>query len=109
MERILRDPELLKLGGQRREVTILFSDIRSFTALTEKLPPQQLTRLLNEYFEAMTEEVFATEGVVDKFVGDAIMAFWGAPVDSTGSGGPGGEDCDEYGKPPEAAARQMAF
>jgi class 3 adenylate cyclase len=81
MEAILREPELLKLGGQRREVTILFSDIRSFTGLSEKLPPQQLTRLLHEYFDAMTDEVFATEGIVDKYVGDALMAFWGAPIE----------------------------
>jgi class 3 adenylate cyclase len=81
MEAILRDPKRLTLGGQRREVTILFSDIRSFTSLTEKLPPHQLTALLREYFDAMTEEVFATEGIVDKYVGDAIMAFWGAPIE----------------------------
>jgi len=81
MDAILREPARLKLGGQRREVTILFSDIRSFTSLTEKLPPQQLTGLLREYFDAMTDEVFATEGIVDKYVGDAIMAFWGAPIE----------------------------
>lgn len=81
MEAILKDPNRVKLGGQRREVTILFSDIRSFTTLTEKLPPQELTQLLQEYFNEMTEEVIASEGVVDKFIGDAIMAFWGAPID----------------------------
>jgi adenylate cyclase len=81
MEAILREPERLKLGGQRREVTILFCDIRSFTGLSERLPPQELTRLLNEYFDAMTDEVFATEGIVDKYVGDALMAFWGAPIE----------------------------
>jgi adenylate cyclase len=59
----------------------MFSDIRSFTALSEKIPPQQLTRMLQEYFDEMTEEVIATEGVIDKFIGDAIMAFWGAPID----------------------------
>jgi class 3 adenylate cyclase len=79
LEAILRDPTLLE--GKRREVTILFSDIRSFTSLSEKTPPQQLTRMLQEYFTAMTEEVAATEGVVDKYIGDAIMAFWGAPVE----------------------------
>jgi class 3 adenylate cyclase len=81
MEAILADPGRLGLGGQRREVTILFSDIRSFTKLTEQLPPQQLTRLLQDYFTAMTEEVMATDGVVDKYIGDAIMAFWGAPIE----------------------------
>jgi class 3 adenylate cyclase len=81
MDAILADPSRLGLGGQRREVTILFSDIRSFTKLTEQLPPQQLTRLLQDYFTAMTEEVMATDGIVDKFIGDAIMAFWGAPIE----------------------------
>jgi class 3 adenylate cyclase len=81
MEAILADPSRLGLGGQRREVTILFSDIRSFTKVTEQLPPQQLTRLLQDYFTAMTDEVMATDGIVDKFIGDAIMAFWGAPIE----------------------------
>lgn len=81
LETIVRDPESLKLGGQRREVSILFSDIRSFTTITESLPPQRLTTLLQEYFDEMTQEVFATDGVVDKFIGDAILAFWGAPID----------------------------
>ncbi|HKB59251.1 MAG TPA: adenylate/guanylate cyclase domain-containing protein [Gallionellaceae bacterium] len=81
MEAILKDPAKVTLGGQRREVTILFSDIRSFTSLSESLPPQQLTHILQEYFDEMTAEVIANEGVVDKFIGDAIMAFWGAPID----------------------------
>lgn len=69
------------LGGERREVSIFFSDIRSFTRLTENLPPQKLTEFMHEYFSEMTAEVEATGGVVDKFIGDAIMAFWGAPID----------------------------
>ncbi len=81
LEAILREPERLKLGGQRREVTVLFSDIRSFTAITERLAPQQLTRLLQEYFSEMAEAVFVTDGIVDKYIGDAIMAFWGAPIE----------------------------
>ena len=81
LEAILRDPDQLTLGGQRREVTILFSDIRSFTSLSERLPPQQLTQLLQEYFEAMTEEVLKEDGILDKYIGDAIMAFWGAPIE----------------------------
>jgi len=79
LEAILLDPN--RLESQRREVTIMFSDIRSFTSLSENLPPQQMTRMLHEYFDEMTEEVIATEGVVDKFIGDAIMAFWGAPIE----------------------------
>lgn len=81
MEAILKDPAKLGLGGQRREVTILFADIRSFTALSERLPPQTLTRMLQDYFTEMTDEVIANEGIVDKYIGDAIMAFWGAPID----------------------------
>ncbi len=81
LEAIIREPGLLTLGGQRREVTILFSDIRSFTSLSEKIPPQQLSRILQEYFTTMTDEVLATDGVVDKYIGDAIMAFWGAPIE----------------------------
>ncbi|MBL0144034.1 MAG: adenylate/guanylate cyclase domain-containing protein [Betaproteobacteria bacterium] len=81
LEAILSEPGKVSLGGQRREVTILFADIRSFTTLAEKLPPQTLTQLLQEYFEAMTEEVLREDGIVDKYIGDAIMAFWGAPID----------------------------
>jgi len=81
LEAILREPAKLALGGQRREVTILFSDIRSFTSLTERLPPQVLSRMLREHFDAMTQQVFASDGVVDKYIGDALMAFWGAPID----------------------------
>ncbi len=80
LEEILKDPESLKLGGQKREASILFSDIRSFTTITENLPPDKLTQLLKEYFTEMTKEILATDGVVDKFIGDAIMAFWGAPM-----------------------------
>lgn len=80
MEAILQEPHKLKLGGERREVTVLFSDIRGFTALSEQLPPQQLTHLLQEYFNEMTEAVMDTDGIVDKYIGDAVMAFWGAPL-----------------------------
>jgi class 3 adenylate cyclase len=81
MEAILKEPDRLKLGGQRREVTVLFADIRSFTTIAERLPPQQLTRLLQEYFGEMAEAVSVTDGILDKYIGDAIMAFWGAPID----------------------------
>lgn len=81
LDAILREPERLKLGGQRREVTVLFSDIRAFTSISEKLPPQQLTHLLQEYFSEMADAVFATNGILDKYIGDAIMAFWGAPIE----------------------------
>lgn len=81
MQQILKDPSLLKLGGQKKEVTVLFSDIRNFTTITESLDPESLTLLLHEYFTAMGKEILETDGVIDKFIGDAIMAFWGAPID----------------------------
>jgi class 3 adenylate cyclase len=81
LQAILKEPDKLKVGGQRREVTVLFSDIRSFTALAERLPPAALSLFLQEYFNEMTEAVFATDGILDKYIGDAVMAFWGAPID----------------------------
>jgi adenylate cyclase len=78
---VLRDPERLRLGGQTRVMTVLFSDIRGFTTLSHGLDPQALVALLNEYMTAMTEIVFRHDGVLDKYIGDAVMAFWGAPVE----------------------------
>lgn len=66
--------------GKRAELTILFSDIRGFTTLSEKMTPDQVVNILNEYLEAMTEIIFKHNGTVDKFEGDAIIAFWGAPT-----------------------------
>jgi adenylate cyclase len=77
-EKVLRDE--IKLGGERKEVTIFFSDIRSFTAISEKLEPEEVVDFLNEYMTLMVECINRTGGVVDKFIGDAIMATWGAPV-----------------------------
>lgn len=78
---ILKNPSAITLGGEEREITVLFSDIRGFTTLSESLPPKEVMRLLNDYFSVMTEEVIAHGGVLDKYIGDAIMAFWGAPLD----------------------------
>jgi adenylate cyclase len=75
---LLRDGALL--GGQEREVTILFADLRGFTTLSEKLTPQELLTLLNRYLDRMSTAIEAHGGVIDKFIGDAIMALFGAPV-----------------------------
>ena len=78
---LMKDPERLKLGGEERELTIMFCDIRGFTALAERLTPLQLTQFLNAYTDEMTEIIFRHWGTLDKFEGDAIMAFWGAPYE----------------------------
>ncbi len=80
IEEIMTDYDKLKLGGQKREITVFFSDIRGFTKISEQLDPEQLVNLLNEYLTEMTNLVMDNRGVVDKYMGDAIMAFWGAPV-----------------------------
>ncbi|GJQ36640.1 MAG: hypothetical protein JETCAE01_26500 [Anaerolineaceae bacterium] len=74
------DPNSLQLGGKRAEITALFADIRGFTTYSEKLPPERLVSILNLYLAAMADAVLAQEGTVDKFMGDAIMAWFNAPV-----------------------------
>lgn len=81
VELIVRDPSKLQLGGERRRMSVLFSDIRVFTALTETTEPQLLIKKLNAFFGAMTEEIFKQKGVLDKYMGDAVMAFWNAPFE----------------------------
>jgi len=77
---LLRTPTRLRLGGERRTMSVLFSDIAGFTSLSERLPPEAVGRLLNAYLERMTECVLDTCGTLDKFVGDAVMAEWNAPL-----------------------------
>lgn len=78
---MLKDPSKLKLGGDKKDLTVLFSDIRGFTTISEKLTPEELVHLLNEYLTAMTDIVFKYDGLLDKYMGDAIMAVYGAPLD----------------------------
>jgi len=70
----------LKLGGERKTAAVFFSDIRSFTAISENLQPEEVVDFLNEYMSVMVDCVNKTNGVVDKFIGDAIMAVWGTPI-----------------------------
>lgn len=79
-EQVIAGKVEVKKGGELRETTILFSDIRGFTAMSESAPPQEVVDMLNEYFELMVEIIFDQEGTLDKFVGDEIMALYGAPI-----------------------------
>jgi adenylate cyclase len=81
VEQMLKHPDKLKLGGEKRDISVIFSDIRGFTTISEGLTPEGLTHLLNEYLTAMTDVVFKYDGTLDKYMGDAVMAFYGAPLD----------------------------
>lgn len=80
VKQLLDNPDSFKLGGINQKVTILFADIRGFTALSERENPEKIVSLLNRYFSAMSEEIFAHEGTLDKYIGDGLMAIFGAPT-----------------------------
>jgi adenylate cyclase len=83
VEQLAQSPEKLVLGGEEREMTILFSDVRGFTSISEiyKHDPQGLTTLMNRFLTPLTNAILARKGYIDKYMGDAIMAFWNAPLD----------------------------
>lgn len=80
VDEVVRGQLAVEPGGVLRQATVLFADIRGFTAISERLPPQDLVSMLNGYFEIMVEIIFKHEGTLDKFIGDELMAVWGAPV-----------------------------
>ncbi|ACM19392.1 CHASE2 sensor adenylate/guanylate cyclase [Geotalea daltonii FRC-32] len=77
---LIDNPEMAKLGGERREVTVLFSDLVGFTTFSEQHSPEEVVAILNEYLGAMTDVILKWQGTLDKFIGDAIVVFWGAPL-----------------------------
>lgn len=81
VEEIIADPSRLKLGGSKRHMTALFTDVRSFSTISEKLDPEDLVHLLNRYLSAMSDVILEEKGTIDKYEGDAIIAFFGAPLD----------------------------
>ncbi len=81
IEKILKDPSKLELGGERRELSIFFSDLQGFSSISERLDPHTLTSLLNDYLSDMTDIILEEGGTLDKYEGDAIIAFWNAPID----------------------------
>jgi adenylate cyclase len=80
VEQVARNPKLLQLGGELREITVMFTDVRGFTRISEQFDPQGLTRFMNRFLTPMTELIQSHRGTIDKYMGDAIMAFWNAPL-----------------------------
>lgn len=80
VDQLADDPQALRLGGDRREMSVIFTDIAGFTTMSEELAPDQLTRLLNDYFDGMSDIIIAHGGAIDKFIGDAVVAHFGAPT-----------------------------
>lgn len=86
IEQIISDPSKLKLGGERKKISMFFSDLQGFTSISEKMSPENLTSLLNEYLTAMSNIILESGGTIDKYVGDAIVAFWNAPLSQENHG-----------------------
>jgi adenylate cyclase len=82
VDEVIAHPERLKLGGERREITILFTDLAGFTTISEGLEPEQVASVINRHLSGMTDTILEHSGTVDKFIGDGIMAFWGAPIEN---------------------------
>jgi len=83
VQKAVDNPQLLKLGGDNRELTIMFTDIRDFSSYSEKQSPEDLTQFINNFLTPMTDIILGHEGTIDKYIGDCIMAFWNAPLDVT--------------------------
>ena len=83
IEKIIRDPKHLQLGGEKRELTIMFTDLAGFSTFSERLGPVELTTLLNDYLSEMTDIIMEEGGTLDKYEGDAIIAFWNAPLEQS--------------------------
>jgi len=83
VEQLIHEPGRLQLGGEKREVSLLFFDVAGFTTISEELPVDELVQLVNSYLDKLVEAIFKEDGTLDKFIGDAVMAFWGAPLVQT--------------------------
>lgn len=83
---IIDKPELLSLGGEKREIFVMFSDLEGFTKMSHAIPPEMVAKLLNRYLDLLSQVVLDHGGVIDKFVGDAVVAFWGAPISRSDDG-----------------------
>jgi adenylate cyclase len=81
VDELAANPDKLRLGGEMRDMTLLFCDVRGFTTISEQLDPQALTHLVNRFLTPMTDIVLASRGCIDKYMGDCVMAFWNAPLD----------------------------
>ncbi|MDD5454510.1 MAG: CHASE2 domain-containing protein [Candidatus Ratteibacteria bacterium] len=80
VDELIKNPDKMKLGGERKNVSILYSDVKGFTTISEKLSPEELVELMNSYLTPMSDIVFEHEGTLDKYIGDAVLAFYGAPL-----------------------------